>query len=219
MPRPPKLRQIAAVPAVTFFKPAGMPMNSLEMVTLALEEVEAIRLKDVEDLHQEECAQRMGVSRGTFHQILKSARGKLADAILNGKAIRVEGGSFAFPGGRFRCRRDGSEWTLPPGPLPGLSSVTCPTCNSHEVHPVPQPCGPMRNAMPGRWGHGWQGPWGRRPNSPQWRGRLREDESEPDVDQGMSQVEARTDENGPRSGMSLDSPGSRVREQQEHELE
>ncbi len=202
MSRPPKLRQIAAVPAVTFFKPAGMPMSSLEMVTLALEEVEAIRLKDVEDLHQEECAQRMGVSRGTFHQVLKSARGKLADAILNGKAIRVEGGSFAFPGGRFRCRRDGSEWTLPPGPLPGLSSVTCPTCNSHEVHPVPQPCGPMRNAMPGRWGHGWQGPWGRHPR---WSGRAREDSPGAVADPGVMRQEVRSDAKAPLSDVSVDS--------------
>ena len=116
MPRPMKLRQVTGIPAVTFFKPAGVPMSALEMVTLAFEEVEAIRLKDIEALHQEECAGRMGVSRATFHTILESARGKLADAILNGKAIQVEGGTVAFPGARFRCRHDGSEWNLPPGP-------------------------------------------------------------------------------------------------------
>jgi len=162
MPRPMKLRQVTATPAVTFFKPAGVPLSMLESVTLALEEVEAIRLKDIEDLHQEECAQRMGVSRGTFHQVLKSARAKLADAILGGKAIRVEGGAFAFPGARFRCRRDGSEWALPPGPLPSESSVSCPSCNGREVQPVPDPssrcCGGRgRN----RRGHGWHGSWGR----------------------------------------------------------
>jgi hypothetical protein len=161
----------------------------------------------------------MGVSRATFHQVLKSARGKLADAILNGKAIQVEGGSFAFPGGRFRCRRDGSEWSLPPGPLPGLSSVTCPTCNSHEVHPVPQPCGPMRNAMPGRWGHGWQGRWGRGPASSRWRGRLPQEESEPGVDEGVSRRRARTDVNGARPGMGEDSPGSGGVQKEECELE
>jgi len=97
VPRPTKLRQVTGIPAVTFFKPAGVPMNALEMVTLAFEEIEAIRLKDIEDLHQEECARRMEVSRATFHTILKSARGKLADAILNGKAIQVEGGDGRFP--------------------------------------------------------------------------------------------------------------------------
>jgi len=161
MPRPMKLRQVAMTPAVTFFKPAGVPMAALEVVTLALEEVEAIRLKDSENLHQEECAGRMGVSRATFHQVLESARGKLADAILNGKAIRMEGGTFAFPGGRFRCRRDGSEWVLPSGPLPGVSSVSCPSCNGKDVHPVFPPQAPCFGGRGhGRGAHGWQGPWG-----------------------------------------------------------
>lgn len=169
MPRPLKLRQISAAPVATFFKPAGVPIGALEMVTLALEEVESIRLKDIEDLHQEDCAQRMGVSRATFHQVLKSARSKLADAILNGKAIQVEGGAFAFPGGRFRCRRDGSEWTLPPGPLPGVSSVACPTCSSREVHPVPVSSGSQRAGGPGRWGRAWQGPWGHPAEAHGWQ--------------------------------------------------
>ena len=137
-------------------------MSQLEMVTLAIEEVEALRLKDIEDLHQEECAQRMGVSRGTFHQVLKSARGKVADALVNGKAIRVEGGVFAFPGGRFRCRQDGNEWTLPAGPLPGVRAVTCPSCSGQDVQPVP-PGADLPGGMRWRGGmhHGWRGMWGR----------------------------------------------------------
>ena len=150
MPRPVKLRQVSCAPWATFFKPAGVPMNTLQGVTLTLEEVEAIRLKDMGDLHQEECAGQMGVSRATFHQILKSAHAKLADAIVNGKAIRVEGGAVAFPGGRFRCRNDGHEWVLPPGPLPGSTSVACPTCQSRDVQPVFPPGGPRH----GGYGHG-----------------------------------------------------------------
>ena len=166
MTRPTKLRQVTGIPAVTFFKPAGVPMSVLEMVTLAFEEIEAIRLKDIEDLHQEECARRMEVSRGTFHTILKSARGKLADAILNGKAIQVQGGTVAFPGARFRCRRDGNEWTLPPGPLPGATSVACPSCNGRDVLPV-FVAGGVRGGPHGhghgrgRFAHaGWCGNWG-----------------------------------------------------------
>lgn len=136
------------------------------MVTLAFEEIEAIRLKDIEDLHQEECARQMEVSRGTFHTILKSARGKLADAILNGKAIQVQGGTVAFPGARFRCRRDGNEWTLPPGPLPGATAVSCPSCNGRDVLPV-FAGGGVRGGPHGH-GHGrgrsahagWCGNWG-----------------------------------------------------------
>ncbi|MBN1152458.1 MAG: DUF134 domain-containing protein [Dehalococcoidia bacterium] len=171
MPRPPKLRQVTAMPAVTLFKPAGLPMAGMRMVTLAVEELEAMRLKDIEDLHQEECATRMGISRATFHQVLKSARGKLTDAIMNGKAIQVEGGSFALPGGRFRCRRDGSEWTLPPGPLPGLASVSCPTCRGREVHPVPDSPAESPDLRAGGRGRGWQGPWGRPAGGPRWNGR------------------------------------------------
>jgi uncharacterized protein len=169
VPRPTKLRQVTGIPAVTFFKPAGVPMNSLEMVTLAFEEVEAIRLKDIEDLHQEECAQRMGISRATFHTVLKSARGKLADAILNGKAIQVQGGTVAFPGARFRCRRDGNEWTLPPGPLPGSTSVACPSCNGRDVLPVFAAAGVCGGPHGGGRGRGrlaragWRGSWGPSP--------------------------------------------------------
>lgn len=155
MSRPMKLRQVAVTPAVSFFKPAGVPMAALEMVTLALEEVEAIRLKDIEDLHQEDCAERMGVSRATFHHVLGSGRAKLADAILNGKAIRVEGGACVFPGGRFRCRRDGSEWVLPPATPAGVASVVCPTCRGRDVQPVFTPQGPCRGGGGhGGWGHG-----------------------------------------------------------------
>ncbi len=177
MPRPMKLRQITNVPAVTFFKPAGVPASTLEILTLTLEEMESIRLKDAEGLQQEECAKRMGVSRATFHTILKSARQKIADALLHGKAIQVEGGIFALPGGRFRCRRDGIEWNLPPGPLPGARSVSCPTCRGTEVQPVLVPHAPWCGGEGrGRRGHAWQGTWGptsqgQRPESPRARGR------------------------------------------------
>ncbi len=169
MPRPMKLRQVTGFPEVTFFKPAGVPASMLATVVLTLEEVETIRLKDIEDLHQEECARRMGVSRATFHKILKTARRKVADALMNGKAIQVEGGVFALPGGRFRCRRDGSEWSLPPGPLPGVLSVSCPTCRGREVQPVPAPHAPWAFGRGRRrWRHGWQGPWGPPVKNQQW---------------------------------------------------
>jgi predicted DNA-binding protein (UPF0251 family) len=67
MPRPLKLRQIAATPAVTFFKPVGVPMGALEIVVLALEEAEAIRLKDIEDLHQASAHSDGADDPATFH--------------------------------------------------------------------------------------------------------------------------------------------------------
>lgn len=77
---------------IDFFKPAGVPLRDLEEVSVTVEELEAIRLKDVEGLEQESCAERMGISRPTYHRILASARAKVAKALVEGKAIRVEGG-------------------------------------------------------------------------------------------------------------------------------
>ena len=94
MPRPIKWRRVSFIPGVTYFKPAGIPMRALAEVCLTMEEAEAIRLKDLEALEQEEGAVKMNVSRPTFQRILNSARQKVASALLNGKAIRIEGGNF-----------------------------------------------------------------------------------------------------------------------------
>ena len=116
MPRPLKCRRVEFMPGVTYFKPAGIPMRMLEEVMLSLEEAEAVRLKDLEGLEQADGAESMNVSRPTFQRVLASARRKIADALLNGKAIRIEGGNYEMAvlplarmgrcgmgrGGRFR---------------------------------------------------------------------------------------------------------------------
>lgn len=94
MPRPFKQRRVFYIPEVTYFKPAGIPLRILEESRLSVEEVEAIRLKDLDGLEQEECAGKMNISRQTFQRVLGSARRNIADALFNGKAIRVEGGNF-----------------------------------------------------------------------------------------------------------------------------
>jgi predicted DNA-binding protein (UPF0251 family) len=94
MPRPRIRRRVCFEPGVTFFKPAGIPLNELEESVLTVEELEAIRLKELEGFGQEECAKKMGVSQPTFHRIISSARKKLADAVVNGKAIKIEGGNY-----------------------------------------------------------------------------------------------------------------------------
>lgn len=94
MSRPRKCRRVENVPGTTYFKPVGIPMRMLEDVHLTVDEVEALRLKEIEDLDQETGAEKMGISRPTFQRILASARKKTADAVLNGKAIRIEGGIF-----------------------------------------------------------------------------------------------------------------------------
>jgi predicted DNA-binding protein (UPF0251 family) len=159
MARPTKWRRVAFIPEVTYFKPAGIPLRALEDVGLTVEEVEAIRLKDLEGLEQEECADRMHISRPTFHRVLGSARRKLADALINGKAIRIEGGNFALPSQLFRCRQDGHEWHVPFEAIVARLPLACPRCDSPSVLPV-RPAG---SALRGRrWGQGrgagrWQG--------------------------------------------------------------
>lgn len=98
MSRPRKCCRVSFLPGVTYFKPAGMPLRLLSEVCLSFEELEAVRLRDIEDLDQEQCAGRMNISRPTFQRVLKSARRKIADGLIGGKAIRVDGGKFVLRG-------------------------------------------------------------------------------------------------------------------------
>lgn len=96
MPRPRCRRSIEFLPQVTFFKPAGVRMTELEEVILQHDELEAVRLKDLLGQPQEEAAKNMNVSQPTFHRLLLSAHEKIAHAIINGKALRIEGGNVAI---------------------------------------------------------------------------------------------------------------------------
>jgi predicted DNA-binding protein (UPF0251 family) len=158
MPRPIKCRRVAEMPLATYFKPAGVPLRLLEEVTLAVEEAEAIRLKDLLGLEQQECAEKMAISRPTFHRLLRSAHHKLATALVNGQALRIEGGNFAMPSQLFRCRPHGHQWRLPFEAAAASRALTCPTCETTEVLPIP-PQGPpfgRRGRGGGRRG-GWRG--------------------------------------------------------------
>ena len=94
MPRPMKCRRIAFQPGVIYFKPAGIPVRELEEITITLDEMEAVRLADLDGLYQEEAALRMNVSRQTFANILGSAHRRIAEALVKGKALRIEGGNI-----------------------------------------------------------------------------------------------------------------------------
>ena len=82
------------MPEITYFKPAGVPLFELEEVVLTVDELEALRLADDESMYQQEAADKMGVSRQTFGRIVQSARKKVAEALTQGKAIKIEGGVF-----------------------------------------------------------------------------------------------------------------------------
>ena len=89
MPRPRLCRRIRFSPDITYFKPQGAPMRSLEVVELTTEEIEALRLKNMKDLDQIECAELMKTSQSTFQRILSSAYKKLTEALIKGKAIKI----------------------------------------------------------------------------------------------------------------------------------
>lgn len=110
MPRPVKCRRIESKPDVELFKPRGIPAFMLEEVVLGFEELEAVRLKDLEGLDQASAAARMDISRPTFQRILRSARAKISDALVNGKAIRIEGGVYAITADVCKRCACGHRW-------------------------------------------------------------------------------------------------------------
>ena len=146
MPRPKCLRRICHVPGITYFKPAGVPLGVLEEVVVPLDEVEAIRLADLYGAYHEEAAERMRISRPTFSRLIGAAHKKIADALLHGKAIRMEGGPITMDGGDRMPARD------TPGPAdawPGRGMGPC-------------GCGQAGRARRGRRGAGpgWRGTGG-----------------------------------------------------------
>jgi predicted DNA-binding protein (UPF0251 family) len=107
---------VAHLPQVSFYKPQGIPLSVLQHATLTVDELEAIRLADLQGLYQEQAAEKMNVSRQTFGRILESAHKKIADALVNGKALSIQGGTIKLavppemippPPHRFRRGRHG----------------------------------------------------------------------------------------------------------------
>jgi predicted DNA-binding protein (UPF0251 family) len=108
VPRPRKRRLLDRMPRAAIYKPAGVPLDRLRRVTLLQEELEALRLADLEGLTQHEAADRMGVSRSTFQRIVARARRQVALALAGGHALQIEGGTFQVraPRPRGPRRRD-----------------------------------------------------------------------------------------------------------------
>ncbi|NLK07939.1 MAG: DUF134 domain-containing protein [Firmicutes bacterium] len=130
MARPLKPRRVEVMPEVSVFKPAGVPMRELDEVVLTVDEFEALRLKDLEALEQEDCALRMNISRPTFQRILTAGRTKVADALTNGKLLRVEGGSYRLAMRKFRCLGCNHEFDLPFGSGQRGLDARCPECDT-----------------------------------------------------------------------------------------
>lgn len=99
MPRSKCCRQVGCVPDKNYFKPKGIPSLQLEEVVLSLDEFEAVRLADLEGMYQEDGARKMNISRQTFGRIIDSAHRKIADVLVNGKALKIEGGEVSVGNG------------------------------------------------------------------------------------------------------------------------
>ena len=106
MPRPCKSRSINLDPQADFFKPRGTALGDLEVFELGIDELEAMRLADMEGMYQADAAEKMGISRQTFGNIINSARKKVASALINGAAIKILERSYVTQATRpGRCRR------------------------------------------------------------------------------------------------------------------
>ena len=138
MARPVKWRRIENMPRFQQFTPLGQGLR-LEENVLKFEELEAIRLKDLEGLEQEDCASRMEVSRPTFQRILTAAREKVADSLIHGKGIRIEGGNYTRGICPVRCMACGKVWEESIERLETANGqIECPDCRSAELECCPE---------------------------------------------------------------------------------
>ena len=132
MARPVQCRRVGLLPPCSVYKPAGIPARFLEEVVLTMDEFEAIRLADLEGMYQEDAAEQMKVSRQTFGRIIESARKKTANALVTGKALRIEGGEFQMPQMRtFKCAKCDHSWQVPFGTG---RPMECPACKEKDIH-------------------------------------------------------------------------------------
>lgn len=114
------------------FIPQGQ--SQLEEVLVQLEELEAIRLKDILGLEQVECAASMGVSRATFQRILQAARVKIATALVEGRPIIIRGGNYSIKNRVFECVACGQVWEVESCTAGGKQGheIACPKCGNME---------------------------------------------------------------------------------------
>ncbi len=132
MPRPRKWRRLRHEPQPAIFKPVGLPLEKLERVTLLHEELEALRLADLEGQHQADAADQMSVSRSTFQRLVTEARRKVTLALVNGAALQIEGGTFRVAVIRWHCAECGHDWDIIHGSGLGQPE-SCPRCSSTTI--------------------------------------------------------------------------------------
>ena len=129
MARPEKKRNVLAPPAFNNFKPAGIQMSKLGSVTLTLDEYEALRLADYDKLEHSEAATAMEISRPTFTRLIAKARYKIAQLIVEGKVLQIEGGSVHFAQNIIVCLDCKKIY---PGNFTDNYKYSCPECGSNK---------------------------------------------------------------------------------------
>jgi uncharacterized protein len=143
MPRKQKTRRVSFSPQITYFKPRGVALSSLEEVNLSLDELEALRLVDLEVQEQTAAAKKMAISQSTLQRILVKAHKKIARALVEGQAIKIKGGEVIMAGfGRGRGQgggrgRMGGSFAAGPG---GTCVCTNPDCQHEAAHQAGVPC-------------------------------------------------------------------------------
>lgn len=147
MPRPRSYKRIGYDPEITYFKPSGVRLRDLEVVELTLEEVEALRLKNIENKDQTECAVTMKTSQSTFQRILTSAEKKISIGIIFGKAIKINKEGVNMPGmdgtgpsGQGPMTGRGQGMARPGQGLGGSGDCVCPKCGAKSPHARGIPC-------------------------------------------------------------------------------
>lgn len=130
MARPIKVRIVEFFPEIEYFVPVGKCRGEVTEKRIKVEELEAMRLKDIKKLSQSECAKKMGISRQTFQNILESARKKVATALTEGYAINISGGHYTNRDSVFKCRKCKEEYKL----KYEHEKHECPKCGSQKVY-------------------------------------------------------------------------------------
>ncbi len=132
MVRPRRFRRIFQEPQIRCFKPdLNDNAGAVNTIEIPMDEIEAIRLKDYQDLKQDKAAEIMDVSQPTFHRILTLARGKVAKALVEGKMIKIKGGDFVVDKERYKCKTCGFEWYSPE-----KEYEKCPDCESEDIYKI-----------------------------------------------------------------------------------
>ncbi|MFP4403582.1 MAG: DUF134 domain-containing protein [Candidatus Woesearchaeota archaeon] len=143
MVRPRKIKFVNFKPEVTYFKPRAVPLSKLEEVEITMDELETMRLSNIEKINQLEAAEKMNIHQSTFQRTLIRAREKITDALINGKAIKIHGGEYKMPGrDKIGLNFSKEEYVFKRGFQNGAQEgiCVCPKCVYEEIHIRGLPC-------------------------------------------------------------------------------